>query len=129
MARSGGPPGLPDPTEIDNLQAQAQKAMGAIDEQVSSLDPAVSIEVRGPIGGLRSVVIGDDSIFSWVRRAIGAKAESRRLIAEDGKVSARLKIKRPTSCSAFLAVRLTMPPPTRGPCGTSDGESSSPSRR
>jgi CHASE3 domain sensor protein len=79
-------------TEIDNLQAQAQRSMAAIEEQISSLGSVVSMDLRAPIGGLCSAIIGDDSIFSWARRASGAKIESRRLIAEDGEVSGRLKV-------------------------------------
>jgi PAS domain-containing protein len=80
-----------EPTEIDNLQVQAQRSIRAMDGLVSDIDPDISLELFEPLRGLRSTIIGEGSIFSWVRKAIQAKAESRRLVAENETLSARLK--------------------------------------
>jgi adenylate cyclase len=80
-----------EPAEIDNLQAQAQRSIRAMDGLVSDIDPDVSLELFEPLRGLRSAVSGDASLFSRVRRAIEAKTESRRLIAENETLSVRLK--------------------------------------
>jgi signal transduction histidine kinase/DNA-binding response OmpR family regulator len=80
-----------EPAEIDNLQAQAQRSIRAMDGLVSDIDPDVSLELFEPLRGLRSAVSGDASLFSRVRRAIEAKTESRRLISENETLSVRLK--------------------------------------
>ena len=48
-------------------------------------------ELSAPLRELRSAMIGDVSIFTWIRRGIKAKADIRRLIAENEALSVRLK--------------------------------------
>jgi serine phosphatase RsbU (regulator of sigma subunit) len=81
-----------DTTEIDSLEPQAQRSMRALDGLVSDVDLDISSELFKPLSGLRSAVTGEGSIFSWVRKATAAKAESRRLVAEDQTLSVRLKM-------------------------------------
>ena len=80
-----------EPTEIDNLEAQAQRSIRAMDGLVSDFDPDISLELFEPLRGLRGTIIGNASLFSAVRRAMAAKAESRRLIAENESLSVGLK--------------------------------------
>jgi len=81
----------PDTTEIDNLEPQAQGSIRAMDGLVSDFDPDISVELFEPLRELRSTIIGGGSIFSWLRKSMAVKAESRRLIAENEVLSARLK--------------------------------------
>ncbi len=80
-----------EPAEIDNLQAQAQRSIRAMDGLVSDIDPDISLELFDPLRRLRSTTIGDASIFAWVRKAMAVKGESRRLLAENETLSVRLK--------------------------------------
>jgi PAS domain S-box-containing protein len=80
-----------EPAEIDNLQAQAQRSIRAMDGLVSDIDPDISLELFEPLRGLRGTTIGDASIFAWVHKAIAIKTESRHLVAENEKLSVRLK--------------------------------------
>jgi PAS domain S-box-containing protein len=81
----------PETTEIAQLEAQAQRSIRALDGRLSDLDPDMSLELSAPLRDLRSVVIGDVSIFRWIRREIEAKSDIRRLIAENEALSVRLK--------------------------------------
>jgi signal transduction histidine kinase len=81
----------PEATEIDQLESQAQRSIRTLDGRVSDFDPDMSLELSAPIRDLRSAVIGDVSIFSWIRRGIAAKSGIRRLIAENEALSVRLK--------------------------------------
>ena len=76
-----------DTTEIDQLEPQAQRSIRALDGLVSDVDLDISSELFKPLNGLRSAVTGEESIFSWVRKATAAKAESRRLVEENQAVS------------------------------------------
>jgi adenylate cyclase len=80
-----------DPVEIERLAAQAQRSIRAMDGLVSDFDPDISLELSEPLRSLHDTIFGDRSIFSWIRKAMAAKAESRRLIAENEALSARLK--------------------------------------
>jgi len=80
-----------EPTDIDNLEAQAQRSIRAMDGLVSDFDPDISLELFEPLRGLRGTIVGAASIFSSMRRAMAAKAESRRLIAENESLSVGLK--------------------------------------
>jgi adenylate cyclase len=80
-----------DTAEIVSLEAQAQRSIRAMDGLVSDFDPDISLELFEPLRSLRGTIIGDGSLFSWVRKAMAAKAESRRLIAENEALSVRLK--------------------------------------
>jgi PAS domain S-box-containing protein len=80
-----------EPAEIDNLQTQARRSIRAMDGLVSDIDPDISLELFEPLRGLRGTTIGDASIFAWVHKAIAIKAESRHLVAENEKLSVRLK--------------------------------------
>ena len=77
--------------EIDKLEAQAERSIRAIDGRVSDFDPDMLSELSAPLRELRSAMIGDVSIFTWIRRGIKAKADIRRLIAENEALSVRLK--------------------------------------
>jgi hypothetical protein len=81
----------PDTAGIDKIEAQAQELISAIGGRVSDFDPEISLELSAPLGELRRAVIGDASIFTWIRRAIEAKRVMRLLIAEDEALSIRLK--------------------------------------
>ena len=81
-----------DTTEIDQLEPQAQRSIRALDGLVSDVDLDISSELFKPLNGLRSAVTGAESIFSSVRKATAAKAESRRLVQENQAVSVRLKM-------------------------------------
>jgi len=81
----------PETTEIAQLEAQAQRSIRALDGRLSDLDPDMSLELSAPLRDLRSVVISDVNIFSWIRREIEAKSDIRRLIAENEALSVRLK--------------------------------------
>ena len=81
-----------DTTEIDQLEPQAQRSIRALDGLVSDVDLDISSELFKPLNGLRSAVTGEASIFSWVRKGMAAKAESRRLVRENQAVSVRLKM-------------------------------------
>ena len=80
-----------EPTDIDSLEVQAQRAIRAMDGLVSDFDPDISLELFEPLRGLRGTIVGNASIFSSVRRAMAAKTESRRLIAENETLSVKLK--------------------------------------
>ncbi len=80
-----------DTTEIDQLEPQAQRSIRALDGLVSDVDLDISSELFKPLNGLRSAVTGEASIFSWVRKGMAAKAESRRLVEENQALSQRLK--------------------------------------
>ena len=80
-----------EPAEIDNLQTQAQRSIRAMDGLVSDIDPDISLELFEPLRGLRGTTIGDASIFAGVRKAIAIKTQSRHLVAENEKLSVRLK--------------------------------------
>jgi PAS domain S-box-containing protein len=80
-----------EPADIDNLEVQAQRSIRAMDGLVSDFDPDISLELFEPLRGLRGTIIRDASLFSWVRKAMAAKAESRRLIAENEALSVKLK--------------------------------------
>jgi signal transduction histidine kinase len=80
-----------EPSELNALEGQAQRSVRAIDGLVSDIDPDVSLQLFDPLRTLRATAVGDASIFSAVRRGIAAKAESRRLIAENETLSTRLK--------------------------------------
>ena len=77
--------------ELDALEPQAQRSIRAIDGLVSDIDPDISLKLFDPLRAMRGAAVGDMSIFSSVRRAMAAKAESRRLIAENEGLSERLK--------------------------------------
>jgi signal transduction histidine kinase len=77
--------------ELDPLQEQAQRSVRAIDGLVSDTDPDISLKLFDPLRAMRSAAVGDQSIFSAVRRGTTAKAESSRLIAENETLSGRLK--------------------------------------
>jgi serine phosphatase RsbU (regulator of sigma subunit) len=81
-----------DPAEIDSLEPQAQQSIRALDGLVSDVDLDISSELFKPLSGLRSAVTGAGSVFSWIRKATAAKAESRRLVAENQTLSVRLKM-------------------------------------
>ena len=68
-----------EPTDIDSLEVQAQRAIRAMDGLVSDFDPDISLELFEPLRGLRGTIVGNASIFSSVRRAMAAKTESRRI--------------------------------------------------
>ncbi|MGA8760079.1 MAG: PAS-domain containing protein [Stellaceae bacterium] len=80
-----------DAAEIDNLEPQAQRSIRMLDGLVSQIDPDFSSELLKPLDRLRSAVTGERSVFSWVRKVMAAKAESRRLVAENQTLSERLK--------------------------------------
>jgi GAF domain-containing protein len=80
-----------EPADIDDLEARAQRSIRAMDGLVSDFDPDISLELFEPLRGLRGTIVGDASLFSAVRRAMTAKAESRRLIAENESLSTGLK--------------------------------------
>jgi signal transduction histidine kinase len=80
-----------EPTAIDTLEPQAERSIRAIDGLVSDIDPDVSLQLFDPLRTLRGTAVGGASIFNAVRRGIAAKAESRRLIAENETLSTRLK--------------------------------------
>jgi adenylate cyclase len=80
-----------EPADIDDLEARAQRSIRAMDGLVSDFDPDISLELFEPLRGLRGTIIGNASLFSAVRRAMAAKAESRRLIAENESLSTGLK--------------------------------------
>jgi signal transduction histidine kinase/CheY-like chemotaxis protein len=77
--------------DLDALEPQAQRSIRAIDGLVSDIDPDVSIKLFDPLRAMRGAAVGDESIFSAVRRATAANTESRRLIAENDGLSERLK--------------------------------------
>jgi signal transduction histidine kinase/CheY-like chemotaxis protein/HAMP domain-containing protein/putative methionine-R-sulfoxide reductase with GAF domain len=77
--------------ELDALEPQAQRSIRAIDGLVSDIDPDISLKLFDPLRAMRSAAVGDQSIFSAVRRGTTAKAESSRLIAENETLSERLK--------------------------------------
>jgi len=77
--------------ELDALEPQAQRSIRAIDGLVSDIDPDISLKLFDPLRAMRGAAVGDTSIFSSVRRATAANAESRRLIAENEGLSERLK--------------------------------------
>jgi signal transduction histidine kinase/CheY-like chemotaxis protein len=79
------------PADLDPLQEQAGRSVRAIDDLVSDIDPDVSLKLFDPLRSLREATVGDTSIFAAVRREIAARAESRRLIAENDTLSTRLK--------------------------------------
>ena len=62
------------PAEIDKLEPQAQRSIRAMDGLVSDVRPDISSELFEPLGGLRGAMTGDESIFSWVRKAMAAKS-------------------------------------------------------
>jgi signal transduction histidine kinase len=80
-----------DTTEIDKLEAQAQQSIRALDGLVSHVDLDISSELSKQLSGLQTAVTGAESIFSWVRRAMAARVESRRLVEENQALSVRLK--------------------------------------
>jgi len=80
-----------EPADIDDLEARAQRSIRAMDGLVSDFDPDISLELFEPLRGLRGTIIGNASLFSAVRRAMAAKADSRRLIAENESLSRGLK--------------------------------------
>jgi two-component system, NtrC family, sensor kinase len=80
-----------EPIEIDNLQAEAQRSIRAMDGLVSDFDPDISLALFEPLRGLRGAIIGNASLFASVRRAMAVTAESRRLIAENESLSVGLK--------------------------------------
>ncbi len=81
-----------DTTEIDKLEAQAQQSIRALDGLVSHVDLDISSELFKQLNGLQTAVTGAESIFSWVRKAMAAKVESRRLVEENQALSVRLKM-------------------------------------
>ncbi len=81
-----------DTTEIDRLEPQAQQSIRALDGLVSHVDLDISSELFKQLSRLQTAVTGAESIFSWVRKAIAAKVESRRLVEENQTLSVRLKM-------------------------------------
>jgi signal transduction histidine kinase len=81
-----------DTTEIDKLEGQAQKSIRALDELVSHVDLDISPELFKQLSGLQTAAAGAESISSWVRKAMAAKVESRRLVEENQMLSVRLKM-------------------------------------
>ena len=77
--------------ELDALEPQAQRSIRAIDGLVSDIDPDISLKLFDPLRAVREAAVGNTGIFSSVRRARAANAESRRLIAENEGLSERLK--------------------------------------
>src|SRR5205814_1829003 len=73
----------PEAAEIDKLEAEAQRSIRAMDGRVSNFDPDMSLELSAPLRELHRAVIGDVSIFSWIRRGLEAKIDIRRLSAEN----------------------------------------------
>ncbi len=81
-----------DTTELDKLEAQARQSIRALDGLVSQVDLDISSELVKQLSGLQTAVTGAESIFSWVRKAMAAKVESRRLVEENQALSVRLKM-------------------------------------
>ena len=81
-----------DTTELDKLEAQARQSIRALDGLVSQVDLDISSELVKQLNGLQTAVTGAESIFSWVRKAMAAKVESRRLVEENQALSVRLKM-------------------------------------
>ena len=79
------------PADLDTLTEETQRSVRAIEGLVSDSDPEISRQVSDPLRALRGAVLGDSSIFAAVRREIAAKAETRRVIAENETLSIRLK--------------------------------------
>jgi adenylate cyclase len=77
--------------ELDTLEPQAQRSIREIDGLVSDIDPDISLKLFDPLRTMRGVAVGDESVFSAVRRGMTAKAQSSRLIAENDGLSERLK--------------------------------------
>ncbi len=80
-----------EPAALDAVEPQVQRSIRAIDGLVSDIDPDISLQLFDPLRAMRGAAVGDASVFGAARREIAAKAESSRLIAENERLSARLK--------------------------------------
>jgi len=83
--------GTTSPGQIDEQQREAQASIATIGTLAAAAGNDVSAALAEPIRRLGTAATGDGSIVALRRQALTADSESRRLIAENEDLSARLK--------------------------------------
>jgi signal transduction histidine kinase/DNA-binding response OmpR family regulator len=83
--------GTLSPGEIDQQQREAQASIATIGSLAAAAGPDVSAPLAEPIRRLGTAATGDGSIVALRHQALSADSESRRLVAENEDLSARLK--------------------------------------
>src|SRR5690348_13083711 len=82
--------GTTSPGQIDEQQREAQASIATIGTLAAAAGNDVSAALAEPIRRLGTAATGDGSIVALRRQALTADSESRRLIAENEDLSARL---------------------------------------
>jgi two-component system NtrC family sensor kinase len=85
-----GGAGTDDPSELARLRNASEAAMRDIDGLMSGVDLETSTALLPDIKLLRESALGSDGLFAVKQAELEATAESRRLIAENGRLSNRL---------------------------------------
>ena len=85
-----GGAGTDDPNELTRLRSASEAAMRDIDGLMSGVDLETSTALLPDIKLLREAALGSGGLFAVKQAEVEATAESRRLIAENGRLSNRL---------------------------------------
>jgi hypothetical protein len=94
-----GGAGTDDPNELTRLRSASEAAMRDIDGLMSGVDLETSTALLPDIKLLRESALGSGGLFAVKQAELEATAESRRLIAENGRLSNRLS----EAAEAFVA--------------------------
>jgi PAS domain-containing protein len=94
-----GGAGTDDPSELTRLRSASEAAMRDIDGLMSGVDLETSTALLPDIKLLREAALGSGGLFAVKQAELEATAESRRLIAENARLSNRLS----QAAEAFVA--------------------------